>query len=105
MLDRELLAKILSRTTSDSDAEALVALKKANAIVKRDAGTWYDVLGVGSSHSRPAVTVPPPRRAVRPPFAPGSIEGEVADFMKDAFSEAMYNFGRGVNGRSQGRKR
>lgn len=44
MLDRERLAKVLSLTTSDNDAEALAAIRRANEIIKGENLSWLDVI-------------------------------------------------------------
>lgn len=43
-LDRDRLAKILAMTTSDVDAEALAAVRRANEILKGAGLLWSDVL-------------------------------------------------------------
>ena len=44
-IDRALLAKLLSMTDSQHDAEALAAIRKANQLLRFQAATWSDVLG------------------------------------------------------------
>lgn len=41
---QELLAKLLKMTTSDTDAEALVAIRKANALLKTSGWDWDKLL-------------------------------------------------------------
>jgi hypothetical protein len=44
VLDRERLAKVLALTTSDNDAEALAAIRRANEIIKGENLGWLDVI-------------------------------------------------------------
>ena len=53
-IDTALLAKLLSMTDSEHDAEALAAIRKANQLLRFQAVTWSDVLG------RPAPSELPP---------------------------------------------
>jgi hypothetical protein len=49
------LLKFLNLTTSDNDHEALVAIRKANELLKKDNKTWTDVLeGKANGRERPA---------------------------------------------------
>lgn len=59
MLDRERLIKIMGLTTSNSDGEALSALRKANEILAGEKLTWAEVLKGGG----PQVTVTVTRHA------------------------------------------
>lgn len=43
-IDLEQLAKILNMTLSDNDNEALVAVRRANAILKKAGKRWNDIL-------------------------------------------------------------
>lgn len=43
-MDREKLAKIMAMTTSDTDPEALAALRMANKLLAAEKLTWEDVL-------------------------------------------------------------
>ena len=43
-IDKTLLAKLLSMTDSQHDAEALAAIRKANRLLRSQAATWSDVL-------------------------------------------------------------
>ena len=68
-LDKDRLAKLLSMTSSDHDAEALAAIRKANDLLRSNRKTWFDVLGT----SIPALEPPrpeAPRYASRPPGPP-----------------------------------
>jgi hypothetical protein len=62
-LDKERLAKLLSMTSSDHDAEALAAIRKANDLLRLNRKTWFDVLDT----SIPALEPP---RAEAPRYAP-----------------------------------
>ena len=44
-LDRERLIRLLGMTDSDQDAEALVAIRKSNEMLKAHGKSWSDVLG------------------------------------------------------------
>ena len=62
-LDKDRLAKLLSMTSSDHDAEALAAIRKANDLLRLNRKTWFDVLDT----SIPALEPP---RAEAPRYAP-----------------------------------
>lgn len=49
MLDKVRLAKLLAMTTSDTDPEALSAMRMANAMLMREGMTWEDVLAAGNT--------------------------------------------------------
>ena len=52
-MDRDRLAKLLSLSQSDNDAEAISAIRKANSMLKKEGLTWQNVLGsVPSSPQR-----------------------------------------------------
>lgn len=67
-IDRALLAKLLSMTDSQHDAEALAAIRKANQLLRFQAATWSDVLqtsgsempDLAASNSGPAPAELPP---------------------------------------------
>lgn len=44
MLDKVKLSKLLAMTTSDTDPEALSAIRMANALLTREGVTWAEVL-------------------------------------------------------------
>jgi len=44
-LDKERLAKLMSMTGSGHDAEALAAVRKANALLRAHGKSWADVIG------------------------------------------------------------
>lgn len=105
MIDRVLLAKILSRTSSSSDAEALTALKKANEVIGKAGTTWGEILGVDTV-MRPRVTPVPPRRygARGPQVVPPFTTTDLGDLVAEALNNMAYNLGRGLRGdRRRGR--
>jgi hypothetical protein len=72
-LDKERLAKLLSMTGSDHDAEALAAIRKANELLRLNKKSWSDVLGPDAPAIEPAR--PAPSSPVRPPAARSSPYG------------------------------
>lgn len=74
-LDKDRLAKLLSMTASDHDAEALAAIRKANDLLRVHRKSWHDALGL----SRPPIEPPPAQpttswqvdRRREPPQRPG----------------------------------
>lgn len=44
-IDRERLIRLLRMTESDRDAEALVAIRKSNELLRAHGKTWSDVIG------------------------------------------------------------
>lgn len=52
-IDTTLLAKLLSMTDSQHDAEALAAIRKANELLRFQATTWSDVLEVAPARPLP----------------------------------------------------
>ncbi len=74
-LDKERLAKLLSMTGSDHDAEALAAVRKANEFLRLHGKSWQDVLTPAPEPTRPAETsrtgasrpATPPRAPEPPP--------------------------------------
>jgi hypothetical protein len=44
-MDKDRLAKLLSLSQSDNDAESLSAIRKANSMLKKEGLTWQQVLG------------------------------------------------------------
>ncbi len=76
-LDKERLAKLLSMTSSEHDAEALAAIRKANEHLRLHRKSWSEALGVEpvvepprSSGYRPEMSRPPPHPSAYPPAAP-----------------------------------
>jgi hypothetical protein len=45
-LDRYRLIKLLNMTTSQHDAEVLMAIRKSNALLRQSRATWSEVLGI-----------------------------------------------------------
>jgi hypothetical protein len=52
-LDKDRLAKLLSMTSSDHDAEALAAMRKANELLRANRKSWFDVLGLNAPPAEP----------------------------------------------------
>ncbi len=50
-LDRDRLIKLLNMTASQHDAEVLVAIRKSNALLRRNQTTWSDLLDVADPGS------------------------------------------------------
>jgi hypothetical protein len=73
-LDKDRLAKLLSMTSSDHDAEALAAIRKANEFLRLHRKSWSEVLGtepvIEPPPYRPEMSRPPPHPAAYRPAAP-----------------------------------
>jgi hypothetical protein len=73
-LDKERLAKLLSMTSSDHDAEALAAVRKANELLRLNKKSWSDVLGSDPPAIEPPRPAPPspvwPAAARSSPYGP-----------------------------------
>lgn len=93
MIDRSLLAKMLARTASSSDAESLTALRKANALIMKEGTTWGEILGVERVLVRPR---PIPQRPT--PVRANPWESDAANFLREVMDEMAYNMGRGLRG-------
>lgn len=110
MIDRSLLAKMLSRMSSTSDAEALTALRKAQDLLAKDGTTWQEVLGVESVRKAGPV---PPRPTAPPVRTPQSFKiihprqptNQTEQFVKDMFNDMAYYFARGLRGSPLRRRR
>ncbi len=89
-IDRTLLAKLLSMTDSQHDAEALAAIRKANQLLRFGATTWSDVLQT-SEFETPRLSAPDVRPAPSRPAAADLPPGhQYAAQYRDAFRrEAM----------------
>ena len=73
-LDKDRLAKLLSMTSSEHDAEALAAIRKANELLRTSRKTWFDAVGASISALDPPRAEAPryaPRPAGPPPPPPG----------------------------------
>lgn len=81
MLDRTRLAKLLALTTSDNDAEALAAMRKANEIVKGENLTWAEVVTVDA---QPLINIMVQRRT--PATTP--VDGDDKDWSPPHLAEA-----------------
>jgi hypothetical protein len=62
-LDRYRLIKLLNMTTSQHDAEVLVAIRKSNALLRQSRATWSEVLGITTG---PLEDPAPPSYQTRP---------------------------------------
>ena len=47
-IDRERLIRLLRMTESDRDAEALIAIRKTNAMLKANGASWSDVIDLSA---------------------------------------------------------
>jgi len=74
-LDKDRLAKLLSMTGSDHDAEALAAIRKANDLLRLHRKSWPDVLGTATTPIEPRPAQPGPAWQAsprqEPPRPPG----------------------------------
>jgi hypothetical protein len=50
-IDRERLIRLLRMTESDRDAEALIAIRKTNAMLKANGASWPDVIDLPTPHA------------------------------------------------------
>jgi hypothetical protein len=73
VLDLSRLSKILARTTSPIDAEALASIRAANRMVKDADTTWPRVLGVEPAAPSPRLR---PAPGPRPPMRGGPVFGQ-----------------------------
>ena len=71
-LDKVRLAKILSRTQSDSAGEVFAAMTIANRML-REANTSWDILLVGKANPRSKAGVVRGGTATPPPWAKGAV--------------------------------
>lgn len=72
-MDRDRLTKLMMMTTSASDGEAVIALRKANAMLKESGINWQEILLGRQATMRGPVRPdpsPPPRRSPPPPPPP-----------------------------------
>lgn len=120
MIKFETFVKLMMMTSSDIDAEALTALRKANAMLKAEGKNWEELITglVPMENDRPAREEPRPRRQARtstPPWAdddgfnydqsdrssgpsPGSMDYE--DWVNGAFEEALAKVRKGSSFRN-----
>ena len=56
MIDRERLIRLLRMTESDRDAEALIAIRKTNAMLKKNGMSWSDVIDLPLPAEAPFVS-------------------------------------------------
>lgn len=83
MLDRTRLAKLLALTTSDNDAEALSAMRKANEVVKGQNMTWAEVVTVDT---QPLINIMVQRRSGMPATTP--VDGDDKDWQPPHLNDA-----------------
>jgi hypothetical protein len=55
-IDRERLIRLLRMTESDRDAEALIAIRKTNAMLKKNGMSWSDVIDLPLPAEAPFVS-------------------------------------------------
>lgn len=60
-MHESMLVKLMMMTTSSNDSEALIALRKANKLLKEAGVTWQDLLSALSTPRPSAVPRPRPR--------------------------------------------
>ena len=81
------LSKIMEMTTSTNDAEALVAIRKANALMKAEGLTWENVLlpkKEGTPPVKREYKQPDIQKAPNPqPTSKNKYSGEEVEFMLD----------------------
>jgi len=56
MIDRERLIRLLRMTESDRDAEALIAIRKSNQMLKQNGMSWSDVIDLPLPAEAPFVS-------------------------------------------------
>ena len=114
MLKFETFVKLMMMTTSDNDAEALVAMRKANGLLKAEGKNWEELITglVPMEPDRPQREEPPPRRRPRteaPPWADdggGGVEvphrgsPDYRAFVDGAFEEALAKVRKGSSFRN-----
>lgn len=74
MLDRQRLLKLMMMTQSDNDSEALIALRKANSMLKAEGMNWDNILGLQTQLDRLKANRPPPPRPPMRPTGRGTSE-------------------------------
>jgi hypothetical protein len=55
-IDRERLIRLLRMTESDRDAEALIAIRKSNAMLRKNGMSWSDVIDLPQPAEAPFVS-------------------------------------------------
>lgn len=79
-MDTSRLTKLLALTASESDGEALNAIRAANAFLKKHSLTWSQLtISIGGGYSPP----PPRQRSSADPFA-GAFEDEFIEILRQA---------------------
>jgi len=69
-IDRERLIRLLRVTESDKDAEVLVAIRKANALLRANGTDWADIV----VRPKPEAAMPLREQTVRPVVIPMGYE-------------------------------
>lgn len=97
MINRRVLAKLLNLTTSSNDAEALAAMRKANAMVREGKITWGDVLGTDKTDRTPAGSrvQKASRQQTQEPI---TVPPEVTEFLGGVVEGLVYNLNRAARG-------
>lgn len=94
-MDMEVIVKLLNLTRSDSDGEALAAVRKANAMLAKLNSTWDEVV-LNRSHRGGARREAPRREAPRrePPPKSESTKESAADFNGPTFERMCLSLGK-----------
>jgi len=83
------LKKVMGMTTSEHDGEALAALRRANAIMKKHSVSWADFFErtVGASAQHPRDIWPRPQGGMRSDELRPSTESDLVTMIQNAFDE------------------
>lgn len=65
-IDRQRLVKFMMMTTSSNDSEALIAIRKANALLRVNNTDWSGILKPPTPYDRTVNPQPQPRPPSRP---------------------------------------
>ena len=77
MLNRDRLVKMLELTSSDSDAEALAAVRKANGLLKREGLRWGNLFDLVRREQEPVHFDGVVKRPARGPVASSEVISEI----------------------------
>lgn len=100
----QIFAKLMEMTTSPHDAEALVAIRKANALLARTNQTWHDLLSakVTMMPGSPFDSIPDPfakPEAAKPKPKPGPRHDKTSDpEIDDWFDDLLHGSRRVTTG-------
>lgn len=86
MIKFQIFVKLMQMTTSDSDAEALVAIRKANAMLKAERKNWEDLITGLVPMTKEAEAPRPQRRNYEDPL---QHEYPSSESINTAFEEAF----------------